>query len=56
METETDRELICTNCGNEYFYISYNLTIGSRENETQFELLKCMNCGQLRTEKFETTR
>jgi hypothetical protein len=53
---KTEKGLICTNCGNEYFYLSYNLTIGSHENETQFELLKCLDCGQLRTETAETTR
>ena len=49
-------ESICKNCGNEYFYIVYNLGIGSNDTETQFELLKCMDCGTMQTKKFETTR
>lgn len=53
----TIKESVCKNCGNEYFYIIYDLSIGHVEGkETQFELLKCMDCGTLNTKTFETTR
>jgi len=55
MSLET--ELVCKHCGNEYFYIVYDLSIGHVEGkETQFELLKCMDCGTMNTKTFETTR
>ena len=50
-------ELICTNCGDNCFVVLYDLAMGSIEDtQTNFELLKCMNCGQLQNQKFETTR
>ena len=52
-----EKESICKNCGGDYSYVLYDLSMGRIEGrQTNFELLKCMCCGQIRTEKFETTR
>jgi hypothetical protein len=52
----TGLDSLCSNCGSDLFYIAYNLTIGSHDAATQFELLKCTTCGQLKNNSFETTR
>jgi uncharacterized Zn finger protein len=52
-----ERESICKNCGDAYAFVLYDLSMGRIEGQhTNFELLKCMSCGQIRTEKFETIR
>lgn len=50
-----DMELIC-NCGNDSFVVLYDLRMGHADTETNWELLKCLDCGIIRTEKFETIR
>lgn len=56
MEQTNQKDLICINCGNEYFFVLYDLSIGHGEQDTQFELLKCMDCGTLKNTQFDKTR
>ena len=48
--------LICNNCNNDTFCVLYDMHMGHDGKDTQFELLKCLNCGQLQNQKFETIR
>jgi hypothetical protein len=56
MEMATGMGLTCTNCGDGYFFIVYSLFLGHDDQETRLELLRCMTCGELRNERFETIR
>jgi hypothetical protein len=48
------KEITCNNCGDGYFYIVSTLSLGQMEEKmTTFELLRCMACGSLQTERFD---
>lgn len=52
-----EKVLICKNCQNTTFYELHTLAIGKVEGkETQWQLLKCMKCGEVKSEKTETIR